>query len=154
MWITLFLSLNYSGKDFFLFVYHWRNCWLWVCWEFAEPKIWEEDHLVRVCKSYIRFFASSGFRCLCCTCVSLHSVIMCAYCWSDDDEDKIVWNVECHYSQAKVDGCTFNLGDCAHIEVNMSSSWMSKYINLYIYVYTHTFSHYIYCGILFASCIS
>ncbi|KAG7621025.1 S-adenosyl-L-methionine-dependent methyltransferase [Arabidopsis suecica] len=35
---------------------------------------------------------------------------------SEDDEDKIVANVECHYSQAKVDGHTFSLGDFAYIK--------------------------------------
>ncbi|KAG8634063.1 DNA (cytosine-5)-methyltransferase CMT2 isoform X2 [Manihot esculenta] len=34
----------------------------------------------------------------------------------DDDEDKIVWNVECHYAQAKIDGSIFDLGDCAYIK--------------------------------------
>ena len=39
-------------------------------------------------------------------------------CFWRDDEDKIVANVECHYSQAKVDGHTFSLGDFAYIKVN------------------------------------
>ncbi|XP_050230866.1 DNA (cytosine-5)-methyltransferase CMT2-like isoform X2 [Mercurialis annua] len=34
----------------------------------------------------------------------------------DDDEDKIVWNVECHYTQAEIDGSVFSLGDCASVE--------------------------------------
>ncbi|XP_028105482.1 DNA (cytosine-5)-methyltransferase CMT2-like isoform X1 [Camellia sinensis] len=32
------------------------------------------------------------------------------------EEDEIILNVECHYTQAKVDSCIFNLGDCAHIK--------------------------------------
>ncbi|KAK8614291.1 hypothetical protein V6N13_122655 [Hibiscus sabdariffa] len=34
----------------------------------------------------------------------------------EDDEDKIIWNVECHYAQAEIDGCTINLGDCVYIK--------------------------------------
>ncbi|KAK1578662.1 hypothetical protein Q3G72_032109 [Acer saccharum] len=34
----------------------------------------------------------------------------------DDDEDKVVSNVECHYAQAQIDECIFNLGDCAIIK--------------------------------------
>ncbi|KAJ4824620.1 hypothetical protein Tsubulata_024054 [Turnera subulata] len=34
----------------------------------------------------------------------------------DDDEDKIFWNVRCHYSQAEIDGEIINLGDCAFIK--------------------------------------
>lgn len=39
-------------------------------------------------------------------------------CSADDNEEEIVTNVECHYTQAKLDGTIFNLGDCAHIKVN------------------------------------
>ncbi|KAL6348454.1 hypothetical protein AAG906_007386 [Vitis piasezkii] len=35
---------------------------------------------------------------------------------ADDNEEEIVTNVECHYTQAKLDGTIFNLGDCAHIK--------------------------------------
>ncbi|CAK7356028.1 unnamed protein product [Dovyalis caffra] len=34
----------------------------------------------------------------------------------DDDEDKVVWNVECHYTQADIDGCIINLGDCVYVK--------------------------------------
>ncbi|KAK8639939.1 hypothetical protein V6N13_138305 [Hibiscus sabdariffa] len=34
----------------------------------------------------------------------------------EDDEDKIIWDVECHYAQAEIDGCTINLGDCVYIK--------------------------------------
>ncbi|KAK8650343.1 hypothetical protein V6N13_139988 [Hibiscus sabdariffa] len=34
----------------------------------------------------------------------------------EDDEDKIVWNVECHYAHAEIGGCTINLGDCVYIK--------------------------------------
>nr|XP_043630625.1 DNA (cytosine-5)-methyltransferase CMT2-like [Erigeron canadensis] len=32
------------------------------------------------------------------------------------EEDEVQLNVECHYLQANVGGCIFNLGDCAHIK--------------------------------------
>ncbi|XP_030947462.1 DNA (cytosine-5)-methyltransferase CMT2-like [Quercus lobata] len=35
--------------------------------------------------------------------------------FDEDEEDKIIWNVQCHYAQAKVDNCIFSLGDCAYI---------------------------------------
>ncbi|KAE8727433.1 DNA (cytosine-5)-methyltransferase CMT2 [Hibiscus syriacus] len=34
----------------------------------------------------------------------------------EDGEDRIIWNVECHYTQAEIDGCTINLGDCVYIK--------------------------------------
>lgn len=37
--------------------------------------------------------------------------------FSSDDEDKIVTNVQRHYRQAEVDGCIYDLGDCATIKV-------------------------------------
>lgn len=36
---------------------------------------------------------------------------------SANEEDEIILNVECHYSQAKVAGRIFNIGDCAFIKV-------------------------------------
>lgn len=36
---------------------------------------------------------------------------------SEGEEDEIILNVECHYSQAQVNSCIFNLGDCAYIKV-------------------------------------
>ncbi|KAF3950783.1 hypothetical protein CMV_023507 [Castanea mollissima] len=35
--------------------------------------------------------------------------------FDEDEEDKIIWNVQCHYAQAKIDNCIFSLGDCACI---------------------------------------
>ncbi|XP_070048219.1 DNA (cytosine-5)-methyltransferase CMT2 isoform X2 [Nicotiana tomentosiformis] len=32
------------------------------------------------------------------------------------EEDEIIFNVECHYAQAKVAGFTFNIGDCAYVK--------------------------------------
>ncbi|CAH2078574.1 unnamed protein product [Thlaspi arvense] len=40
---------------------------------------------------------------------------------SEDDEDKIAANVECHYTQAKVDNQTFSLGDFARIKIMVYS---------------------------------
>lgn len=34
----------------------------------------------------------------------------------DDDEDKVMLNVKCHYTQAEVDQCIFNIGDCAYVK--------------------------------------
>ncbi|KAF3447847.1 hypothetical protein FNV43_RR08553 [Rhamnella rubrinervis] len=34
---------------------------------------------------------------------------------NDDEEDEVVLDVECHFSQAKINNCIFNIGDCAHI---------------------------------------
>lgn len=34
----------------------------------------------------------------------------------DDDEDKVVWNVECHYTQAVIEGRIINLGDCVYVK--------------------------------------
>ncbi|KAL2527639.1 DNA (cytosine-5)-methyltransferase CMT2 [Abeliophyllum distichum] len=34
----------------------------------------------------------------------------------DDDEDQLILNIKCHYSQAKVANVVFNLGDCAYIK--------------------------------------
>lgn len=35
----------------------------------------------------------------------------------DEQEDNIVWNVQCHYAQARIANCNFSLGDCASIKV-------------------------------------
>ncbi|XP_058103901.1 DNA (cytosine-5)-methyltransferase CMT2-like isoform X2 [Magnolia sinica] len=35
---------------------------------------------------------------------------------TDDDEDEIVLDVKCHYSQADVARCIINLGDCAYVK--------------------------------------
>lgn len=39
----------------------------------------------------------------------------------DDDEDTLILNVRCHYSQAEVDKCVFNLGDCAYVKASCPS---------------------------------
>lgn len=36
-------------------------------------------------------------------------------------------DVLCHYIQASVDGCIFNLGDCAHIKVLHNSTLLLTY---------------------------
>lgn len=43
---------------------------------------------------------------------------MLAYYCSSGEEDEIILNVECHYSQAKVAGFIFNIGDCAYVKVS------------------------------------
>lgn len=53
-------------------------------------------------------------------CDSLLVNLVYAYCFSDDDdEDKIIWNVDCHYAKAEIDGCIINLEDCVYIRVNI-----------------------------------
>ncbi|KAK3014031.1 hypothetical protein RJ639_008664 [Escallonia herrerae] len=48
-----------------------------------------------------------------------------------DEEDEIVLNVECHYTKAKVDGCTYNLGDCAHIKGNGRQKHVGKILEFF-----------------------
>lgn len=45
-----------------------------------------------------------------------NSIVPCIL-HSDDEEDEVVLDVECHFSQAKIDNCTFSIGDCARIQV-------------------------------------
>ncbi|KAK9272088.1 hypothetical protein L1049_002457 [Liquidambar formosana] len=35
---------------------------------------------------------------------------------SEDDEDELVLNVKCHYFQAAVENCIFDIGDCAYVK--------------------------------------
>ncbi|XP_062073414.1 DNA (cytosine-5)-methyltransferase CMT2 [Humulus lupulus] len=35
---------------------------------------------------------------------------------NDDEEDEVVLNVECHFAQANIRNCIYNLGDCAYIQ--------------------------------------
>ncbi|XP_038685024.1 DNA (cytosine-5)-methyltransferase CMT2-like isoform X2 [Tripterygium wilfordii] len=49
----------------------------------------------------------------------------------DDDEDKIVWNVESHYSQAKIGEDIFNLGDCAYIEGDGGQEHIGRIIEFF-----------------------
>lgn len=51
-----------------------------------------------------------------CSTFSLLNVMFSHYC-SAGEEDEIIFNVECHYAQAKVAGFTFNIGDCAYVKV-------------------------------------
>ncbi|KAF5947427.1 hypothetical protein HYC85_013384 [Camellia sinensis] len=37
---------------------------------------------------------------------------------SNDDEDKLVLNVKCHYSQAEIEKVVFDLGDCAYVKAS------------------------------------
>ena len=43
-------------------------------------------------------------------------LMLCTY-GSEDEEDEVIWNVQCHYAQAKIDNCILSLGDCAYIMV-------------------------------------
>ncbi|XP_010449422.1 PREDICTED: DNA (cytosine-5)-methyltransferase CMT2-like [Camelina sativa] len=50
---------------------------------------------------------------------------------SKNDENKIVANVECHYSQAKVDGHTFSLGDFACIKGEEEENHIGKIVEFF-----------------------
>ncbi|CAN8274525.1 unnamed protein product [Cochlearia groenlandica] len=50
---------------------------------------------------------------------------------SEDDEDKIVSNVECHYAQAKVDGHIFNLGDFANVKGEEEEKHVGKIVEFF-----------------------
>ncbi|KAI4327996.1 hypothetical protein L6164_020396 [Bauhinia variegata] len=50
---------------------------------------------------------------------------------NDDEEDEIIINVECHYAQAKVGDCIFNLGDCAYIEGEGERKHVGKIIEFF-----------------------
>ncbi|ONI05793.1 hypothetical protein PRUPE_5G024100 [Prunus persica] len=41
---------------------------------------------------------------------------------NEDEEDEIILNVECHFSQAKIGNCIFSLGDCAYIKVGLKGN--------------------------------
>ncbi|KAL1224749.1 DNA (cytosine-5)-methyltransferase CMT2 [Cardamine amara subsp. amara] len=49
----------------------------------------------------------------------------------EDDEDKIVANVECHYLQANVDGHTFSLGDFACIKGEEEENHVGKIVEFF-----------------------
>lgn len=39
--------------------------------------------------------------------------------WSrDDDEDDLILNIKCHYAQASIVGCIFELGDSAYVKAS------------------------------------
>lgn len=38
----------------------------------------------------------------------------------DEDDDKLVSNVKCHYSRAEISKTEFDLGDCAYVKVSFS----------------------------------
>lgn len=44
-------------------------------------------------------------------------MFLLSFC-SDDDEDELVLDVKCHYSQAEVVNCIFDLGDCTYVKVS------------------------------------
>lgn len=52
------------------------------------------------------------------------------YFFSANEEDEIILNVECHYSQAKVGGRMFSIGDCAFIKVALPFIWTIQYMLL------------------------
>ncbi|KAA8525105.1 hypothetical protein F0562_007031 [Nyssa sinensis] len=48
-----------------------------------------------------------------------------------DEEDEIILNVECHYTQAKVDGCIFNLEDCAYVKGNGRQNYVGRILEFF-----------------------
>ncbi|XP_059644065.1 DNA (cytosine-5)-methyltransferase CMT2-like isoform X2 [Cornus florida] len=48
-----------------------------------------------------------------------------------DEEDEIILNVECHFTQAKVDGCIYNLGDCAYIKGDGRQKYVGRIIEFF-----------------------
>ena len=67
---------------------------------------------------------------------------------SEDEEDKIIWNVQCHYAQAKIDNCIFSLGDCAYIMVKnfyfIFYLLNSAFVSLFSFVVTTNY-HFAHC---------
>ncbi|KAH9753141.1 DNA (cytosine-5)-methyltransferase CMT2 [Citrus sinensis] len=53
------------------------------------------------------------------------------YASDDDDEDKIVSNVECHYAQARIGECIFDLGDCAYIKGEGTQKHIGKILEFF-----------------------
>ncbi|PPS18152.1 hypothetical protein GOBAR_AA02409 [Gossypium barbadense] len=42
-----------------------------------------------------------------------------------------IWNVECHYAQAEIDGCTINLGDCVYIKGEEAKHHIGKILEFF-----------------------
>ncbi|XP_057467663.1 DNA (cytosine-5)-methyltransferase CMT2-like [Actinidia eriantha] len=47
------------------------------------------------------------------------------------EEDEVILNVECHYTQAIVDNCIFNLGDCACIKGDEGQKHVGKILEFF-----------------------
>ncbi|XP_058188980.1 DNA (cytosine-5)-methyltransferase CMT2-like isoform X2 [Rhododendron vialii] len=50
---------------------------------------------------------------------------------NEGEEDEIILNVDCHYSQAQVTSCIFNLGDCAYIKGDGSQKHVGKILEFF-----------------------
>ncbi|KAM1024158.1 hypothetical protein ACFX2I_037349 [Malus domestica] len=50
---------------------------------------------------------------------------------NEDEEDEIILDVECHFSQAKIGDCIFDLGDCAYIEGDEGQKHVGRIIEFF-----------------------
>lgn len=93
--------------------------------EFFRVKHWrvERNRSSKLCQEVsciIVLGISSWFICA-------HYCILLVYVvygltYRSDDEDEIITNVKCHYRQAEIKGCIFEIGDCAYIRVKLFAS--------------------------------
>ncbi|KAL5550863.1 hypothetical protein UlMin_001039 [Ulmus minor] len=49
----------------------------------------------------------------------------------DDEEDAVIWNVECHFAQAKIGNSVFSLGDCAYIQGDGDKKHVGKIVEFF-----------------------
>ncbi|XP_058768023.1 DNA (cytosine-5)-methyltransferase CMT2-like isoform X1 [Vicia villosa] len=50
---------------------------------------------------------------------------------NEDEEDETIINVKCHYAQAKIGNCIFNIGDCASIEGEEEQKHIGKIVEFF-----------------------
>ncbi|CAK8562024.1 unnamed protein product [Lathyrus sativus] len=50
---------------------------------------------------------------------------------NEDEEDETIINVKCHYAQAKIGNCTFNIGDCAFIKGEEEQKHIGKIVEFF-----------------------
>lgn len=48
-----------------------------------------------------------------------------------DDEDEIITNVNCHYRQAEVNGCIFEIGDCAYLRGDKGKKHVGRILEFF-----------------------
>lgn len=48
-----------------------------------------------------------------------------------DDEDEIITNVKCHYRQAEVNGCIFEIGDCAYLRGDKGKKHVGRILEFF-----------------------
>ncbi|KAJ4952365.1 hypothetical protein NE237_029197 [Protea cynaroides] len=50
---------------------------------------------------------------------------------SEDDEDEMILNVKCHYAQAEILKCVFDLGDCAYVKGKGGPNYVGKILEFF-----------------------